>query len=149
MPHLHYRYDFVVSIFIVYHEQVLMVHHPRYNKWLPIGGHIELNEDPEQALYREIEEECGLKVEVLGCKPKFEPNDARSILPAQYIEVHEANLPHEHIALIYFARAKSDKFILSNEHTDMKWLRDLDLDKAEYGLSKSVRFYCRQALHMA
>jgi 8-oxo-dGTP pyrophosphatase MutT (NUDIX family) len=148
MPHLHYRYDFVVSVFIVHDERVLMVNHPRYSRWLPVGGHIELDEDPEQALYREIDEECGLEVEIIGSKPEFGANDARPLLSARYIEVHDANLPHEHIALIYFGRAKSDKFVLSDEHTDMRWLHDTDFDKVEYDLPESVRFYCRQALQI-
>jgi ADP-ribose pyrophosphatase YjhB (NUDIX family) len=149
MPHLHYQYDFVVSVFIVHEQSVLLVRHPRYAKWLPIGGHIELNEDPEQTLYREIQEECNLEVEVLSDKPSFLASDARSILPPRYIEVHEANLPHQHIALIYFARSKTDTSRISDEHTAMCWLQQRDLIKPEYDLSESVQFYCREALNVA
>lgn len=60
MPHIHERYDFVVNAFIVFNNKVLLVHHPKYDKWLPMGGHVELDEDPEEALFREIEEETGL-----------------------------------------------------------------------------------------
>ena len=60
MPHIHEKIDFTVSLFIVEGERVLLVHHKKLNCWLPIGGHIELEEDPEQAAYREAKEECGL-----------------------------------------------------------------------------------------
>lgn len=66
MPHIHDKYDFVITVFIVYKDKVLLVHHPRYDKWIPMGGHIELDEDPEQALFREIKEETGLEVEIFS-----------------------------------------------------------------------------------
>ena len=56
MPHIHDLYDFVVSAFIVHKGKVLLIYHKRYHEWLPIGGHIELDEDPQEALYREIKE---------------------------------------------------------------------------------------------
>lgn len=34
MPHIHEKYDFVVSLLIVYAGRVLLVDHPRYDKWL-------------------------------------------------------------------------------------------------------------------
>ena len=66
MPHIHELIDFVVDIYIVYKDKVLLIHHKELKKWLPIGGHIELDEDPEEALFREVKEECGLEIEVLG-----------------------------------------------------------------------------------
>lgn len=71
MPHIHDLIDFIVNIFIVYENKVLLIYHKQLNKWLSIGGHIELNEDPEEALFREVREECGLEIRVLGEKPEF------------------------------------------------------------------------------
>ena len=46
---------------------------------LPLGGHIELHEDPEQAALREAKEESGLEVELLGERPPTtSPGTARS-----------------------------------------------------------------------
>ena len=149
MPHIHDKYDFVVSAFIVYQEKVLLVEHPRYSKWIPVGGHIELNEDPDQALIREIQEETGLKVELLSSRPDFVSPDSNILLTPEFIDVHTAGESHKHIALVYFARAVDDQHVLSNEHTDMRWLSDADLDSPHYDLSESVKFYCRQALKRA
>jgi ADP-ribose pyrophosphatase YjhB (NUDIX family) len=149
MPHIHYRYDFVISVFIVHQQSVLMVHHPRYSKWLPIGGHIELDEDPEQALYREIQEECNVDVKILSDKPTFKSDNVKSILPARYIEVHDANLPHQHIALIYFAQAMNTSYRLSDEHTAMQWIDKNELSSPKYALSESVKFYCQEAIKTA
>jgi len=149
MPHIHYQYDFVITIFIVHNDKVLLVNHPRYSKWLPVGGHVELNEDPEEALFREVQEETGLTVGLVGSKPAFDSDDAKPIHAPRYVDVHEANAPHKHIGLVYFARSESDKFIVSDEHTAAAWLGLEDLDKPEYALSGSVKFYCREAIAAA
>src|ERR1700722_12135452 len=132
MPHIHDKYDFVVSVFIVNKGKVLIVNHPRYDKWIPMGGHVELDEDPEQALFREIQEETGLEVEILSTKPKIKQPGTKFLLTPRYMDVHEANLPHKHIALVYFAKSKSNKHILSDEHTAIEWLGLEDLEKPKY-----------------
>jgi len=62
------------------------------------------------------------------------------------MDVHDANPPHKHIALIYFARAKNNRHIISDEHTAIQWLSEQDLDSPKYDLSKSIKFYCREAI---
>ena len=59
MPHIHYAIDFTVAIFVVHEHKVLLVHHRKLGKWLPLGGHVELDEEPEQAALREAREESG------------------------------------------------------------------------------------------
>lgn len=41
---------FTVSVFIVYKDKVLLHSHKKAKKILPLGGHTELNEFPEEAL---------------------------------------------------------------------------------------------------
>ena len=69
MAHIHEKIDFTVAIFVVHDEKILLVHHRKLDQWLPLGGHIELDEDPEQAALREAREECGFEVELLGERP--------------------------------------------------------------------------------
>lgn len=45
MPHIHELYDFTITVFIVHDGRVLLVNHPKYDKWIPMGGHIELDEE--------------------------------------------------------------------------------------------------------
>ena len=79
MPHIHEKIDFTVAIFVVHDGKVLLIHHRKLDKWLPLGGHIELDEDPEQAALREAKEESGLDVELLGERPPTTgPAPARS-----------------------------------------------------------------------
>src|SRR3989338_7269162 len=123
MPHIHKLYDFVVSVFIVHKDKVLLIYHKKYNEWLPIGGHIELDEDPEIALYREIEEESGLKVRVLASKPAIAHKGVKPILTPSYVDTHRITKTHKHTAFVYFGIAGSDKVRLhEREHREYKWL---------------------------
>ena len=150
MPHINYYHDFTVTAFIVNAGRVLLVNHPRYNKWIPVGGHIEHDEDPEAALFREIKEETGLRdICVLSSRPDVESEGTKFLLAPNYMDVHEANPPHKHISLTYFVIAEDDKFTLSDEHDDMKWFTLNELQNPKYSLSNSVIFYATQAISTA
>jgi 8-oxo-dGTP pyrophosphatase MutT (NUDIX family) len=66
MPHIHEKIDFTVSVLISQNRKVLFIFHKQLQRRLPIGGHIELEEHPEQAAIREAKEESGLDVELVG-----------------------------------------------------------------------------------
>jgi 8-oxo-dGTP pyrophosphatase MutT (NUDIX family) len=152
MPHLHELYDFTVAPFIVFENKVLLVEHPRYSKWLNPGGHIELNEDTDEALFREIKEETGYDkkdLEVLGSKPNLESPGTKFLITPNFMDVHEANPPHRHIALVYFLKAKHGNHIKSDEHTDMQWFSIEDINKPEYKISSSIAYYAKKAIKEA
>ena len=150
MPHLHYFYDYTITVFIVNKKgQALLVNHPRYSKWIPMGGHIELTEDPEQALFREIQEETGLEVTILSDKPSIDSPGTKFLLTPNYVDVHEANPPHKHISFTYFALSKTDDFSKSAEHTDMRWFTVDELEDKKYNLSEAVVFQAKAAIRKA
>jgi len=53
MSHIHEKIDFTVEVFIVYKNKVLLRMHDKHHRWLSVGGHIELDEDPIQAAMRD------------------------------------------------------------------------------------------------
>jgi 8-oxo-dGTP diphosphatase len=148
MAHIHKLIDFVVSVYIVYDNKVLFIKHKEMNTWLPIGGHVELNEDPEQALTREIKEECGLKVKILGNRPKIISKTLiRSLIPPTYLNIHRINKNHKHIGLEYIAVARSSVVRLNKqEHEAYKWFSLKDLDNRKFSLRGGVKFYAKEAI---
>ena len=56
---------FTATGFVVHEGATLLHWHAKVKMWLPPGGHIEANEDPVQAVLREVEEETGVKAEVV------------------------------------------------------------------------------------
>lgn len=150
MPHIHDLFDFVISVFIVHQGRVLLVHHRTYDEWLPIGGHIELNEDPEQALYREVQEECGLKIRLLQSAPAIAHRGVKPIPAPVYMDVHRTHGKHRHIAFVYFATSASDRArLLEKEHHGLRWFTLRELTDPRYRITSSIRFYCRQAVRSA
>jgi 8-oxo-dGTP pyrophosphatase MutT (NUDIX family) len=151
MGHIHEQFDFVVTVFLVHDGRVLFANHPRYGKWVPIGGHIDLDENPDQAVFREVEEETGItEIELLTEKPSVptEPGNVFLNTP-NYMGVYDANPPHRHISLNYFARVKDKQVTMSDEHTAVKWLGLDDLTKKEYELTPSLQFYTTKAIEAA
>lgn len=61
-----YPHHFTASGIVLHASHVLLVFHKRLNAWVPPGGHVEPHETPEETAVREILEETGLRVRVLG-----------------------------------------------------------------------------------
>jgi 8-oxo-dGTP pyrophosphatase MutT (NUDIX family) len=148
MAHLHEKIDFTVSIFIVRDRKVLFIFHKQLDRWLPVGGHIELDENPEEAALREAGEESGLEVELVGGRPPLSKEKGFIPLMAPaFLDIHLIKEPHWHIGMVYFARAKSGEVRLNaEEHRDIQWLGEKDLGDAKWGLSEPLKFYAKEAL---
>jgi 8-oxo-dGTP pyrophosphatase MutT (NUDIX family) len=147
MPHIHEKIDFTVAIFVVHEHQILLVHHRKLNKWLPLGGHIELDEDPEIAALREAREESGFDVELIGDRPPTTEPGTRALIAPRFLDIHRINDTHEHIGMIYWARPKNGSLALAaEEHHDIRWCSSADLEQLDPPMSNAVKWYCRKAL---
>ena len=147
MPHIHEKIDFTVAIFVVHEERVLLIHHRKLDKWLPLGGHIELDEDPEQAALREAREESGFDVELIGERPPTTEPGTRALLAPRFLDIHRIHQTHEHIGMIYWARPKNGRLTLAQEeHHDIRWCASKELDGLCPPMSNAVKWYCRKAI---
>lgn len=147
MARLHEKIDFTVAIFVVHKGKVLVIHHRNLNKWLPLGGHIELDEDPETAALREAKEESGLEVELLGERPPTTEPGTRALIAPRFLDIHRITETHEHIGMIYWARPKNGTLTLAvSEHHDIRWCSSVDLDNLQPPMTAAVKWYCRAAL---
>jgi 8-oxo-dGTP pyrophosphatase MutT (NUDIX family) len=156
MAHIPEKIDFTVAIFVVHDGKVLLIHHRKLDKWLPLGGHVELDEDPEQAALREAKEESGLDVELLGERPPTTGPGTRALIAPRFLDIHRINETHEHIGMIYWARPKNGgargvtrpntPALAAGEHHDIRWCSTADLDKLEPPMSDAVKWYCRSAI---
>lgn len=114
---------FTVSIFIVHKDKVLLHLHKRAKKILPLGGHIEQNELPEEACMREAQEESGLKINLYN--PQNVPlNNAcsldgeRLLVNPIYTILSEITSEHYHIDFVYYATAESFDLMPGNGESD-------------------------------
>lgn len=98
------RRHFTVAVFVVDDGRVVLMKHPRLGIWLPPGGHIEPGELPDEAALREVKEETGLDIVLLGDKgPDF---GVRPLTRPAGIQLEPIGPGHEHIDLVYFAAVR-------------------------------------------
>ncbi len=147
MAHIHFKIDFTVAIFVVDGGKVLLIHHRNLDHWLPLGGHIELDEDPETAARREAKEESGLEVERLGERPPTTGPGTRALIAPRFLDIHRITDTHEHVGMIYWARPKGGQLRLAaSEHHDIRWCGVEDLETLQPRMSDAVKWYCRKAI---
>jgi 8-oxo-dGTP pyrophosphatase MutT (NUDIX family) len=147
MAHIHEKIDFTVAIFVVHDQKILLIHHRKLDKWLPLGGHVELDEDPEQAALREAKEESGFEVELIGERPPTTSSGTRALIAPRFLDIHRISDTHEHIGMIYWARPKTGTLALAEaEHHDIRWCQASELDGLIPRMSEAVKWYCLRAL---
>ena len=99
---------FTATGFVVHDDSIALHWHLKVKAWLPQGGHIEENEDPVQAVLREIEEESGLKAAIVPTTPGLDLDYPSHVAPPFTIMVEDIDDPvqgyHQHIDMIYFCR---------------------------------------------
>ena len=151
MPHIHEKIDFCAEVFVVFKNKVLLRKHDKYKMWLSVGGHTELDEDPNETAVREVKEEVGLTVtlyEEAGRQPRFNENENKSLVPPQFLNRHRISDNHEHVVFIYFAKSQTYELDLSvTEVTEAcHWFTKEELLENNYGVRGDVQFYALKAL---
>ena len=98
---------FTSTGFVVQDGATLLHWHAKVKAWLPPGGHIMDNEDPVQAVLREVEEETGVQTEVVPTSNlNITIGYPMQVQPPLTIMVEDIDDPvagfHQHIDFIYF-----------------------------------------------
>jgi ADP-ribose pyrophosphatase YjhB (NUDIX family) len=146
MAHIHDKIDFTAEVFVVFQNKVLLRKHDKYGIWLSVGGHIELEEDPNQAALREVKEEVGLDIELWDEGMQFtvqEENFKNLIPPVAVCRMH-VEPTHEHVTFVYFARAQTDTVVPEKADDEWRWVSKEDI--ASMDLKDNVREYALGAL---
>lgn len=147
MAHLHYAVDFTIACFIVKADRVLLVYHTELDRWLPVGGHIDPGEDPDQSLFREIQEECGMEVEITGEKAPIEDPTVKILYTPAHVNIHRITGTHSHVVNIYYARWKAgEPALCKGEHQQIRWFSREELRDPQYGIKPDVLWYAEDAL---
>lgn len=130
--------------------KVLLHKHKKLNIWIAIGGHIEENENPIQALLREVKEETNLEINLIKNEGELlktnqvEELSAPVTILEEKIPLYKDEPAHFHIDLIYFATCKNPKNIKIQEKYG--WFSSSDLKRKQF--DKEVSYLSRKILRL-
>ena len=136
MRRLYPKQAFVgVGVVIVCNGRILLEkrkNEPGKGKWSIPGGLVELGEEVEQTVIREVKEETGLEVE----KPEH-------IDVVSNLEMDEKGRIKYHFVIIdYFVKLKGGKLKASSDAAELRWVEFDEVEK--YDLTKIFReFFVR------
>lgn len=135
---------FTATAYIVEGEKVLLIPHPKLKKWLPPGGHIELNETPPECARREAFEETGLQIEILPQENLWIDFWNATSFERPYLCLLE-NIPpygskpaHQHMDFIYLARPISGKLLAEARWFSLEEVEALQEDDEIFGETKKT-----------
>ncbi len=144
MPHIHTasgQHDHTVSACIVRTDttepQALLHMHRKMQKLLYIGGHIELDETPWQAITHELTEESGYDISqlaVLQPAERMKQMDGAIVHPYPVcINTHPIGDDHYHTDINYafVTDQNPQSSIATGESTDIRWLTQAELHKLD------------------
>lgn len=135
--------DWAVATFVVWRGGVLLHRHAKLGLWLPCGGHVEPGELPDDAAVREVLEESGVPVRLVGAPP-VASLDPRALTPPRGVQVSRIADGHEHVDLIYLAVPEHDYDGTLLADPTLAWYGRLDL--ARLPLSDEIRAWSDLAL---
>ncbi len=133
---------FCVSVYVISEEgKFLLIKHKKIGKWLQPGGHIEMNEDPEEAAIREVYEETGYNVELLGERIPRE-DDYIQPLALQKNIIKEN---HVHIDFIYAAMVVSGSKTLNEVETNgIGWFTADEINNENFETFPDVKSWVKK-----
>jgi 8-oxo-dGTP pyrophosphatase MutT (NUDIX family) len=135
---------FTVAVFVVWEGKVLLHRHRKLGMWLPPGGHIEEDELPDEAAVREVFEETGVAVELVGERREDVTDPVQLHRPAG-VQLENIGPGHQHIDLIYFAKPAGPAGIQDGFADDAAgWYGPEDWDGMR--VNAEVRGWCERAL---
>ncbi len=119
---------FCASAFVInpINKKILLVKHHIFDKWVQPGGHIEENETPEEAAVREVYEETGLKISLIG--ERF-PREDDLIRPLG-IQCNRKENGDKHFDIIYVGTPNNidTPLKISSESKDIGWFTRKELE---------------------
>lgn len=156
MAHNNYYLDLTAETYVVNDGAVLLRLHDKYGMWIAPGGHIDAGQDANEAAIREVLEEVGLKVTLVGPSGWRQEDTAtnKDLVPPIFMNRHRINDVHEHSSLIFAGLSESRDIVPGEgeKETECCWVTREELEKMrdeDSRLRLEVYKYALKALELA
>jgi 8-oxo-dGTP pyrophosphatase MutT (NUDIX family) len=118
---------FTATVLVVHRDKVLLHRHKKRGSLLPVGGHVDRDELPQDAALREAREEAGLEI-ALHNTDALHFGDVLVLARPAHMLLVNMNPYHQHIDFIYYATATTDQVQpLDGESDQLFWLTKAEL----------------------
>lgn len=113
----------VTTIYLVNSEnKVLLTWNKNLQTWIPVGGHIEPGETPEEAIIREVSEETGFIFE-FHIPAQFETEGKVKVLNPRRFQIEEVPHHNLHMNIIFFGKVNefNPNRSATDENEKLRW----------------------------
>ncbi len=139
----------VTTIYLVReNKEVLLTWNKNINTWIPVGGHIDPGETPEEAIKREVEEETGFEFDFIH-QPITESKGLVRVLKPNRIQIERVPHHNLHMNIVFYGKCKSynDKSE-TDEKEKLKWFSQSDLDEIKDKMLENVYLNASEAISL-
>lgn len=129
-----------VGVVILKDGQVLLVRRgvpPSQGKWSIPGGLVQLGESAEAAAIREVEEECGLKVRLLGLAGVVD----------RIIRDGEGRVRYHYVLVDYAAVPEAGSARAGSDAAEVRWVPVQDVGR--YDTTEGLATMIQRAMHLS
>jgi 8-oxo-dGTP diphosphatase len=129
-----------VGVVVLKGDQVLLIRRgrePGQGRWGLAGGAVELGETVARAAEREVDEECGLEIEI---------RDVIEVID-RIISDDDGRIRYHYILIDLLAEYRRGEPIASSDASEVRWVSEKELDQLE--LSQATQRVIRKGLRMA
>lgn len=126
-------YKQFASGYLVHDGKILLVHHNKFNKWVPPGGHLEENETPDETVVREFREETALNVEVIPAYPSAFAGDSNATpIPMPFhIDLEREGFNAPRIGFFFFVKTLDNLRNIRHQTAELHsigWFSESEID---------------------
>ena len=138
----------VTTVFLVREDKkVLLTWNNRMDTWIPIGGHIDPGETPEQAIFREVQEEAPGYEFKLVPESHYENNGDVKILKPYRFQIEKVPHHNIHMNFVFFGKCTEYTDAKENDEGDkLKWFSKDEIEKEE--MIESVKSLALEAINV-
>jgi ADP-ribose pyrophosphatase YjhB (NUDIX family) len=139
---------FTATTIIVHKNKALLHLHKKLGIWIPVGGHIDRDELPEEAAIREAKEESGLIISLYNPDKQIPMGKVKQLFRPMHILLEDINQFHQHIDFVYYAYSEIDSLQPeAGETAELKWFTATEINELE-GIPENVKTTALEAINL-